>query len=303
MKKFILNSILFLFFTILCTEIYIRINHLTVDIPRREIDKNGIQKYKPLQNGYWSYGSHKWQINKEGWPGELPSSFHNMITLIGDSHIENFMNPDSCHLGAILNKSNLKYNFFEAGRSGVTLIEAFEISKALKKQYKPTRQFIFAKNSDFKESIVELNKLGDVTQVSLAKNKIIQGQMKSPFLKMMLYNFKTLYYFRNSLDENKLAQISKKKGNDIKKNINSEYYEKLLVFIKNNYETKDIVVFLHPDTEESYRKLLEKHGFNCYQFKTKSKRNWGKNEKDQAHWSCYGFHEASKQIINFINKH
>ena len=110
MKKFIINILIFFFLATLCSEIYIRLNHLSIDIPRRTIDEYGVQKYLPLQNGYWSNGTHRWQINKEGWAGELPPSFDNLITLIGDSHIENFMNPDSCHLGAILNKSNLKYN-------------------------------------------------------------------------------------------------------------------------------------------------------------------------------------------------
>ena len=300
MKKFLINILFFSFITIICSEIYIRVNHLTIDIPRRTIDENGIQKYVPLQNGYWSNGTHSWQINKEGWAGELPSSFDNMVTLIGDSHIENFMNPDSCHLGAILNRSNLKYNFFEAGRSGVTLIEAFEISKELKKKYNPTKQFLFIKNSDFNESIVEFNRMNDVTQLDLSKNVVIKGELKSPFLKTILYNFKTLYYFRNTFTKrNEKTVVPIKKTNNLN-DVEKKYYDKLMAFVSENYYTKDIVIFLHPNTDEYFKRLLIKYNFNFYQFKTKKTNDWAYAHNDLSHWNCYGFHQAAKQVSVFL---
>lgn len=310
MKKFLIKCIVFLFFLVIGTEIYIRWNHLTIDIPRREIDEFGIQKYKPFQEGYWSNGTHKWQINKEGWAGELPKSFENMITLIGDSHIENFMNSVSCHLGFMLNKSNLEYNFLEAGRSGVTLIESFEIAKALTKQYAPKKHLIFAKNSDFNESIVEIKKMEDVTQVRLDDNEVINGKMKSPVLKLLLYNFKTLYYFRNNIGrtENKPKveidkddlKKSESKTHDLEKNINN--YKKLLGFISENYDTENIIVFLHPETEDIYLELLKEHNFNCVRFETKRNEIWGMSKNDLAHWSCDGFRQASIQIKNYLSQ-
>lgn len=300
MKKFIINILIFFFLATLCSEIYIRLNHLSIDIPRRTIDEYGVQKYLPLQNGYWSNGTHRWQINKEGWAGELPPSFDNLITLIGDSHIENFMNPDSCHLGAILNKSNLKYNFFEAGRSGVTFIEAFEIAKSLKKKFNPNMQFLFMKNSDFRESIVQLNKMSDVTQIDIDKNIVIKGELKSPFLKTILYNFKTLYYFRNSFNKGKEKNPVKNKKSNFENNNEKILFDRLMAYINKNYDTKNVVIFLHPDTDEYYKFLFRKYNIKFYQFRKKGDNDWGYNQNDLAHWNCNGFHQASKQIIDYL---
>jgi hypothetical protein len=305
MKKFILKLVAFLLFVIVCTEVYIRMNHLTIDIPRREIDKYGIQKYKPLQKGYWSNGTHEWQINERGWPGELPNSLDTMITLIGDSHIENFMNPDSCHLGTILNKSKLKYNFFEAGRSGVNFIESFEISCALQDEFHPNYHFIFAKNSDFTESILELKRMPDIPQFSLVENKIIKGQIKAPMLKLILYNFKTLYYYRNNLilKPNNINTSKEVVTNKETTKVNLQNYDKMFEFINKNYKTQNCVIFLHPDTDEIYLNLLKKYNFKFYKFNTNDsiENEWGNSKNDKAHWSCNGFHEASLQIINYMN--
>lgn len=285
-------------------EAYIRINHLTIDVPKREIGKDGIQKYKPGQTGYWRDATHSWQINSEGWAGTLPKSFSNLITLIGDSHIENFMNPQNCHLDSMLQSENSGYNFFEAGRSGVTLIEAVEIAKSLDAAYKPVQQFIFVKESDFKESITGLGRMEDVTQINLQEQQIVTGKLKSPFLKSILYNFKTLYYFREEFTKNLNPATSTDKPVQVnltgsKSEINPDY-DKLLAYIKEHYKTTNLVFFLHPETPDQYTALFESHGLKVYKFQTKEPSKWRNTPEDEAHWSCYGFQNACRQIMEYI---
>ena len=105
MKKLLLNIILFFLIAIAVGEVVVRLTHAMADIPQRTIDEYGIQKYIPNQDGYWKGGEHKWVVNKLGWPGELPQSNENLIMVIGDSFIENFMNPNECHQSAFLKEN------------------------------------------------------------------------------------------------------------------------------------------------------------------------------------------------------
>ena len=63
-------------------------------------------------------------VNEYGFLGQSPKiKSKKTILIIGDSMIENIMNPNSCHLDIILNKYfENKINLFEVGRSGMTLI-------------------------------------------------------------------------------------------------------------------------------------------------------------------------------------
>jgi gas vesicle protein len=103
-------------------------------------------------------------------------------------------------LGHVLN-SDLQTNWDSYSK------EIHNCLTELKKKYNPTKQFLFIKNSDFNESIAEFNRMNDVTQLDLSKNVVIKGELKSPFLKTILYNFKTLYYFRNTLLTPKLEKL------------------------------------------------------------------------------------------------
>src|SRR5690606_35579075 len=124
----------------------------------------GVQKYLPNQEGYWKGGNHQWIINDYGWPGELPTKYDNLINIIGDSFIENFMNPNECHQSVFLKKLMPDYNFFEAARSGVSLIEAMEISKQID-SLNPKMTLIYVNENDFYESILNIKKLNDITQI------------------------------------------------------------------------------------------------------------------------------------------
>ena len=165
MKKFIKNIVIFFLFAIIVGEIIIRVTHAVTDLPQRTIDEYGIQKYYPHQSGYWIGGNHKWVINKLGWPGKLPKSHDNLITIIGDSYIENFMNPIECHQSLLLKKRLENYNFIEAGRSGVSFIEAMEISKQFDALH-PKYHLVYVNSLDFYESVTSILPAADITQLN-----------------------------------------------------------------------------------------------------------------------------------------
>ncbi|PID28633.1 MAG: hypothetical protein CSB55_03615 [Candidatus Cloacimonadota bacterium] len=93
------------------------------------MDKYGIQRYKPKQSGYYAKSSVKCNSNEYGWLGTHGVKKGFTVSVIGDSYIENIMNPIECHQGSILQKYFPDYCFFEAGRSGIIFIKAMEISK------------------------------------------------------------------------------------------------------------------------------------------------------------------------------
>jgi hypothetical protein len=302
MIKFIKNIVVFLLLMLIVGEIIIRTTHAVSDIPQRTIDEFGIQKYYPNQEGYWKGGNHKWTINKLGWPRELPSSFDNLIIIIGDSYIENFMNPNECHQSVFLKESMKNNNFLEAGRSGVSFIEAMEISKQFD-LFKPVNNLIYVNDNDFYESVVEIKPIRDITQLSLNSNSIIFGEMKSPAIKKILYNWKLLYYFYNRFPLN----ISKKTEIDpIDVNDNVEVNEfqfenkvfELINYISINYSIKNKTLVFHPNSNKIIIEKCKKVGFNVIILDSSEDQDWTFGY--DSHWTCYGHERAAQQVHKWI---
>jgi len=90
-KKILVLSVV----TFVLTEILIRTLNLTNDIPNRKIDINGLQNYILDQKGI--YKDNNWVVNNDGFLGLNDKKFKNQILIIGDSMIENIMNPIECN--------------------------------------------------------------------------------------------------------------------------------------------------------------------------------------------------------------
>ena len=170
MKSFLVNLLLFSLGLLVVFEIVLRVNHMTIDIPQREITSDGIQRYIPMQEGWWLGGTHKWQINQFGWPGPMPDSLDSLVLIIGDSHIENFMNNDNCHQSWLLKQLLPQFNFLEAARSGVSYIEAVYIATKLD-TLRPILILLYVKDTDFIESITQFGRKTDITQIDLPADK------------------------------------------------------------------------------------------------------------------------------------
>lgn len=296
MKKFIFNIVLIFILGVIVGELVVRITYQTSDIPQREIDEFGIQKYIPKKEGYWKGGDHKWYINDLGWPGCLPDSYSNLVTIIGDSFIENFMNPQECHQCSYLKNKLPKYNYLEIGRSGMSLIEEMEVLKQLD-SLKPLYSLVYVNNSDFVESIKEIKEHKDITQVDLKKGAVIIGELKSPIIKQVLYNWKLLYYFYNRMGSS--APKSKK----IKKVSNDFLYdvevEKLMEYIKKNYNVNNIIFVFHPNTENKIIEIVKKQGLKVVQLNSKGDSDW--SFEYDSHWTCYGHKRVSEQVSEYLS--
>lgn len=304
MLKFFRNAILFFVLALLVGEAVVRLTHSVSDIPRRRIDEVGIQKYYPNQDGYWKGGDHKWVINKFGWPGEPPKSLNSLITIIGDSYIENFMNPNECHQSVFLKKNLNKYNFFEAGRSGVSLIEAMEISKQLD-SLKPIKHLIYVNDNDLYESIVEIKKLSDITQLDVNNETIVYGKMKAPFVKKILYNWKLMYYFYNrfysALPTKEAQGVGVKEGKELEEDKAVKYNNDLLGlldFMKSNYNIKDKILVFHPNTNKHLIKLCKEKGFEVISLDSGNDETW--SFEYDSHWTCFGHERAALQVANYL---
>ncbi|MEQ8217985.1 MAG: hypothetical protein RH981_07110 [Arenibacter sp.] len=301
MKRFIKNIIVFIIFGLLIGEFIARWFALSSDIPNRTIDRYGIQKYIPNQHGTWKGGTHTWHINEKGWPGYLPKSNDNLITIIGDSFIENFMNPEECHQSVYLGKILPKYNYFEASRSGISFIEAMEISKQLD-TLGPRFQVIHLHDSDLEESIMQLKKHNDITQLDVNKQKIIFGKMNSPGLKKILYNWKFMYYlyrrFPIWINKPNKTQNSKITLKNNKEGFNFKYYKKLLEYIVANYNIDDKILVFRPESTSELVKFAKDFGFKTIQLKTDINDHW--SFEHDSHWTCYGHEKVAEQVAEYL---
>tara|TARA_B110000238_G_scaffold114600_1_gene124356 strand:+ start:177 stop:1100 length:924 start_codon:yes stop_codon:yes gene_type:complete len=302
MIKFLKNILLYLVFIIIILEIIIRVFSLTPEIPQRTIDSSGIQKYKINQSGYYnSTSKEEWRINKFGWAGVSQTQTDTIFSIIGDSYIENFHNPLSCHQGSYLKTLFPQYSFFEAARSGMSFIEDLEVTKYLDTLVAPKKHFIYLNSRDFSESILEIKKHTDRTQFSVKYNKIIKGKLKSAGIKKILYNIKVLHYLYLNYP------MDIQSSEDIKLNIrmsNSEktsnvlFYNKFFNFCINNYNLDNIILVLHPETSKLFIELCKKHNFKIIELHSLHYSSWKFN--NDPHWNCLGHHNASKQVGEFI---
>ncbi len=307
MVNFLKQILIFLIFGLIIGEIIARVFVLTSDIPQRMIDGSQVQKYIPGQVGYWKGGSHQWQINEKGWPGPLPDNYDNLITIIGDSFIENFMNPDECHQMAYLKELFPEHNFMEASRSGVSFIESMEIAKQLD-SLNPQYQLIYLFDSDFEESIVQLEKLNDITQLDLDKNEIVYGEMKSPGLKKLLYSWKFVFYLYRRFPLNLRMNIDKKSNDnekiddkDLSRMEDLSLYRKLLEYVTANYDIDNKILVFRPGSNEDLIETTKEYGFKTISLDDSKDSNSWSFDYDH-HWNCYGHNQVSLQIAKYLKE-
>lgn len=303
MKKFIIRIVVFLIVGYGVGEIIVRANRLTSDIPQRYIDESGIQKYVAGQEGYFKGVSTPWKVNKHGWVGVSNLTGRSKrVSVIGDSFIENFMNPLSCNQGYLLQKSNPEIDFFEAGRSGMTFIETMEVSKQLDRQ-NFDKHLIYLGDGDFNESFSSITRYRDRMQYDIENNSVLKGNLKSPGLKKILYNTKFLYYLytRFPLFVSKQNKGETKTNNDSKEDIFDAYrFDKLFSYCQNNYNLDRIILVFHPNTSEKIIEFFKSKGMNCISLQLIDDNSWDLSAGD-GHWSCYGHKEASSQITRALD--
>jgi hypothetical protein len=306
MKKFILKISIFILLSLLCGELIVRYYKLVQDNPRRFVDSTGIQRYIPGQVGYSNRGKVKWKVNDYGWLGTAFAKKDTIISVIGDSFIENIKLIDSCHQGVILKPFFRNVGFFEAGRSGVTFIEACEITKLLDKEISPDYHLLYLNENDFKESISNIVRYTDRMQIDINSGEILNAELKSPGLKSILYNTKVMYYLylRFPIFVSAQNKAVKKKELSINLEEKEKYdtiYEKLLETVVEKYEVERIIFVIHPSTRDKLIQIIHKWGIKTIILNAKGDENWTFGEND-IHWTCYGNKQVAKQVRDGIKR-
>ena len=299
MKKLIIRFILFLIVGYVIGEIVVRTFRLTSDIPQRYVDANGIQLYKPGQKGYYKDVDEPWNVNKYGWLGVSEINNKNKrVSVIGDSYIENLMNPAACNQGYLLQQLNNDIGFFEAGRSGVTFIEALEIAKQ-SDSLNFNRHLIYVSADDFEESFAQKQRYSDRMQYDSESNSILKGEMKSSGLKKVLYNTKFLYYLYQRFP---LFVSKQNMGEGEKEAItfNPDDYNKLADFCKQNYNMDKVTLVFHPGTPKEIVDFFNSRQIANIPLAQKTEQSWDLSSAD-GHWSCFGHGEAADQITTYLD--
>ena len=261
-------------------------------MPQRKIDQNGLQTYIINQSGYFS--ENKWKVNKYGFLGLSDTNFENQILIIGDSMIENIMNPLECNQGYLLKeKLGETFGVFEIGRSGITLIEALEFKKKYEAIVNPYKTIIFINQNDIEESISNISRLPDRLQINVVSGQLEKVRIRYPVLKKILYNIKILYY----LYLKGVFAINKLEVNVIKQNTsNSSYIKNLISIINSKYNLNELIFVINSNNDN----LIS----NIEKLKIKNKiildpfNNW--YIEGDGHWNCYGHKKVSELVFNLI---
>ena len=289
-SKFFKKLFFFTLISFISIECSIRIFKLTNDIPQREIDENGLQTYVVNQTGY--FNNNLWKVNEYGFIGLKDVNHDNQILIIGDSMIENIMNPIECNLGYyIKNQMKEKYGVFEIGRSGMTLIEAMEFKKKYETIIKPKKIIVFINENDVEESISEISRLSDRLQISIKSGDLEKVKIKYPILKKILYQIKTIYYLYikgyfsvNFLDFRTNQKVFK---------TNNDKLEKFFTILKLNYDLEKITFLVN--SNDPNIELIEREFKKDRLIKFETSEDWF--VKGDGHWNCLGHKNVSNIIV------
>ncbi|MBU3676175.1 MAG: hypothetical protein FGM54_03210 [Chitinophagaceae bacterium] len=301
MQAFLKRLLVFSICLALVLEVLIRALHLTTDIPERYVDEHGIQRYKPNQKGYYVKAKEPWEINAIGFNGRIDTSGRAIVGVIGDSYIENFMNPSACHQGILLKQAFPSFAFFEAARSGVTFIEALEISKLLDHEINTQFHVMYFSNMDFYESMYDLKPMGDRMQISLKEQRLMPAQLKHPFLKKLLYASKLVYYFylRFPIFVSKQNK-AETAGTTFKEHVfHQADFDLLFQYCRSHYNLNNFLWVFHAGVDPRIIATAQQHGIKTILLQEPYLHAWARNKND-LHWSCEGHQAISRQVADSL---
>jgi hypothetical protein len=284
-------------FFLIFSEITTRIFHISYNVPSMYGDKDGVIKFYPNQEGYRYGGKHKWYINKFGMPGyQLPKKFNNLILIIGDSYIQNFMNPDSCRQSVYLNRIQPNYNFVEGSREGATVLEDFEIAARFD-TLRPVMKLMYVQKSDFTDCF---SNIPSQIRFDIKNNKVIYAEYQESKLKPVIQfsNFGE-YMFREHLSRYLFKMqtlFSNVKSKNHVQNNDLIKIGKLLGYIEKNYNMEKLIFIFHPRVSNDFMQFVKSYGFKCY----KLKEGDGWYRKADIHWTCKGHFEIAQQVNQII---
>lgn len=291
MKEFFKHILFFVITLIILLEGCIRLFSLTNDVPMRKTNSRELQIFKENQSGF-SHGF-SWSVNKDGFLGHNEKNGENQLLIIGDSFIENIMNPFSCRQSSLFSKTG--YSVFEVGRSGITFIESLEFLKYYNPIVNPKNTVIFLDNSDFKESIVEIKKLNDRGQISLIDKKFFPGEIKGKNIKKILYNFKSLYYLYTTYLKSRNNTYQPKTKNE--SFLFKSHVEELIVYGSEKYNLENTLFVFRK--ENNFKDVFDELNLNYMELNIFDEQYLIPND---GHWNCKGHQIAFDKILKYFNQ-
>lgn len=294
MKKFIVQIIKYSLIVLILLEVVVRVFSLVNDTPERDIDQNGLQVLKKNQEGK-SHGE-KWRVNESGFLGHNDTNGENQVLIIGDSFVENIMNPFNCRQSSLFKKAG--YDVFEIGRSGITFIEGLEFYNKYKSNVNPRETIFIIDNSDLKESVSEIQELKDRVQISLTHLTISESIIKYKHLKKILYNYKTLYFlYLKKMKSQKLNHRPKQVKYRSQKS--RDLILKLIDYSDENYALEKVLFVFRGSND--FKAYFDQKKINFLELNLMGEE-FNFSESD-SHWNCYGHKMASEKILNYLNDH
>ena len=106
MKKFLKKITFHTIISLIIIEVAVRVFSLTNDVPHRKKDKFNLQVFIENQKGISN--GHNWKTNEYGFLGHSDLNGGNQLLVIGDSFIENIMNPFNCRQSQLFRNKGFK---------------------------------------------------------------------------------------------------------------------------------------------------------------------------------------------------
>jgi hypothetical protein len=307
--KIFIYSVLIL----LALEIWVRVFHLTKDYPVRYIDKYGVEKWAPNQNGFSVTGNRRqnfseYNINKFGYNSHRefnPSKDKVEIALVGDSFIEGFHQNYYNSIGKKIEDKLKNVEVYEYGYAGYDLADQLHLISEYKKQFDLIDHVILGLKFD--------------NDLYRGEYNIVQERMvlESPTYKAMR-QIKLLVYLQNigafdaprelvnkilSGGSHEKKQLSKEEKENRQKEIQMKYMSNFEKLINTYGFDKSKFTFLL-DSEETPRLFLNyliKHDINFIDFsETLKKSKTPTTLIYDMHWNNHGRNLIANLIANKI---
>ena len=286
-RKFIKNFIFLLLALFVALELIIRVFHLYNDVPLRQTDRFGIEKWQSFQTGNYYTGVKKevvseYRINNFGYNSVLDYEFKpsdkTKIGLFGDSYIEGFNVNVQQSIGVKIMDS-LPMEVYEFGYSGYDLVDILYLVQCYQDSFEQLdRYYISINSSDFNRSVFQ------PTSNSLRQNK---------YLSFVYRNIKLLMFIKRQ-GFLKRKKIKSKSTNEVRTAYQFDNFKSINQNFNIDYD-KVVFIYDSQNLDADLCNYLELN-YSCIDF--------GKTNKQEdmsfgfdKHWNDYGRSVIANLII------
>ncbi|MEM7486621.1 MAG: hypothetical protein AAF348_15540 [Bacteroidota bacterium] len=143
MRRLFLKLLGYGFLMLVALELLVRLFYLGKDTPIRIVDENGVEKWRPIQNGFSVTGNRRqnfsaYHINNSGFNSYreyLPTKDKIEIALVGDSFIEGFHQNYYSSTGRKIERKLPGVEVYEYGYAGYDMADQLHLIHAYKKKF------------------------------------------------------------------------------------------------------------------------------------------------------------------------